>query len=431
MNHQMRRDILRTVLSVGFWMAWPIVNVCVAGEQRQPREKLPVAAVVTAYYNASHADVIVGKILDGFEQNGGPGPDLRLVSLYTDQVPNSDISRDLAKKYGFRICSSIDDALTLGTDQIQVAGVLSIAEHGDYPRTADTKQKQYPRKRFFDEIAATFQRCGKVVPVFNDKHLSYRFDDALAMVETARRMKIPLMAGSVLPVTWRMPPIELPRDCEIEEALSIGYGGREDYGYHALETHQCMMERRLGGETGVSAVRAVEGDVLLKARSAGLWSNDLFVAALRHLPGLSQSTGEWKYRFLDGERPNSAAYLLEHRDGLRSSVIMANGIAGGFAFAVKIKGQDKPLATWFKLQDHTPFGNFAYLVHAIDEMVHTGKATYPVERTLLTTGILDRVMHSLANAGQRYPTPELAISYQGADWPFANHSKSHIALPSD
>src|SRR3954471_13398896 len=122
------------------------------------RERLPVAAVVTEYRRNSHADVIVGKILEGFDQDGGPGPALRLAALYTDQVPKADLSRDLAKKHGFRIAGSIEEAITLGGKELAVAGVLSIGEHGDYPSTKDTKQHQYPRRRFFDEIVSAFRK---------------------------------------------------------------------------------------------------------------------------------------------------------------------------------------------------------------------------------------------------------------------------------
>src|SRR5262245_20467817 len=101
----------------------------------QERKPLPVAAVVTEYRPNSHADVIVGKILSGYDQQGGQGPALKLVSLFTDQVPKSDISRELAEKHGFKIAKTIDEALTHGTNKLQVAGVLSIGEHGEYPQT--------------------------------------------------------------------------------------------------------------------------------------------------------------------------------------------------------------------------------------------------------------------------------------------------------
>ncbi len=418
-----RRDLLKAGLSTALGAAIPTAPSALGFVPA--REKLPVAAVVTVYRKNSHADVIVGKILQGFQQDGGKGPDLRLVSLYTDQVPNGDLGRELAEKHGFRLAKSIDEAITLGTDRVQVAGVLSIGEHGDYPFTPDTKQHQYPRRRFFDEIVATFRRCGKTVPVFNDKHLSYRWEDARVMVETAKEMNFPFLAGSSVPVAWREPPLELPRDCEIEAALSIGYGGFESYGFHAIEAHQCMIERRRGGETGVVSVQAVTGDEIRKAESAGLWSSELFAAALKQLPGAPQDSDKWI------TKNNSAAYLLQHRDGLKSAVVMANGLAKAQAIAVKLKGRAEPLATWFKLQNGAPYGHFAFLLHAIEETIHSGRAVYPIERTLLTTGILDRVMQSLAQDGRKLESPELAVTYQPSDWPFANHPQSTLTLSSD
>src|SRR5436190_16589360 len=93
---------------------------------QEKRERLPVAAVVTEYRRNSHADVIVGKILEGWNQDGGAGPALRLAALYIDQVPKTDLSRELAKKHNFRIARTIEEAITLGGDKVAVAGVISI-----------------------------------------------------------------------------------------------------------------------------------------------------------------------------------------------------------------------------------------------------------------------------------------------------------------
>jgi hypothetical protein len=388
------------------------------------REKLPVAAVVTEYRPVSHADVIVGKVLEGWRQDGGDGPGLKLVSLYVDQTPPSDISRKLAEKHGFRLAKTIDEAITLGGDKVAVAGVLSIGEHGNYPATADTGQVQYPRRRFFDEIVAAFRRGGKTVPVFNDKHLGYRWEDAKHMVDVAQEQKFPLMAGSSISVAWRYPAVELPRDCEIEGALTLGYGGLEAYGFHALEAHQCLIENRRGGETGIAAVQAVAGEGIAAAEKSGRWSKELLAAALKSLPGPPRDIEKWKMT-------DSAGYLLEHCDGLKSAVLMANGLTDQFCSAIKIKGRPEPLAIWFKLQEGPPFGHFAYLLRAIDEMVHSGKPPYPVERTLLTTGILDRAMHSLAEKNVRLETPELDFAYKPANWPFANRDDSPLKLPND
>jgi hypothetical protein len=425
MIHPTRRDVLKAGAAATLGAILPGADRSVAWEFAPELAKLPVAAVVTVYRPKSHADVILGKILEGYRQDGGPGPALRLVSLYTDQVPADDMSRKLADKHGFRLARTIDEAVTLGTDEVPVAGVLSIGEHGDYPITPDTKQHQYPRRRFFEEITAAFRRCQKSVPVFNDKHLAYRWEDARFMFDTARKMEFPFLAGSSVPVAWRVPPLDLARDCEIEAALTIGYGGFEAYGFHALEAHQCMIERRRGGETGLASVRAVTREAIRTAEAEGRWSSDLFTAALKTLPGALQDSDKWS------SNGDSAVYLLRHRDGLQSAVVMANGLAADFACAVKLKGRPEPLATRFKLQEGPPFGHFAYLVRAIEQTVHSGKAVYPVERTLLTTGILDRVMHSLAQGGKLAETPELDITYAPADWPFANHPSSPLTLPND
>src|SRR5947208_1406631 len=82
------------------------------------RERLPVAAVVTEYRRNSHADVILGKILEGYNQDGGDGPALRLAALYTDQVPAADLSRDLARRHNFRIAGTIEEAITLGGESV-------------------------------------------------------------------------------------------------------------------------------------------------------------------------------------------------------------------------------------------------------------------------------------------------------------------------
>jgi len=427
-----RRDFLQQsahTLAGGTLASW--VSRAASAEPRV--EPLPVAALITSYYPVSHADVIVSKILEGYQRNNeAPRPALKLVSMYVEQNHEHDISRSLAEKHDVRLCRSIDEAITLGTDRVQVRGVLGIAEHGNYPLTPETQQKMYPRRRFFDETVATFDRCRQVVPYFNDKHLSYRWADARAMVETARERRFPLLAGSSLPLTWRLPVLELPRACEIEEALTIGYGPLEDYGFHALEAHECMLERRRGGEAGVSAVEVALGPQIRETERAGCWSSELFAAALRMLPGNKNAT-TWDPLTVEYDNPRSqpAAYLLDHRDGLKSAVVMAAGLSGGFSFACRLRGESKPRACWFKLQDWGVFGHFSYLLEAFEATIRQGEAVYPIERTLLTTGILDRCMQGLAAGGSRQETPELTIAYRSTDWGFANHPQSKLILPHD
>ena len=405
-----RRQFLRR--TAGALSAGSLAPAALLAGAPPRRERLPVAAIVTVYRPNSHADVIVGKILEGFDQMGGAGPDLRLVSLFIDQVPQGDMSRDLAKKHGFRLAKTIEEAITLGGDKVAVAGVLSIGEHGDYPFTKDTNQHMYPRRRFFDGIAATFRKHRRVVPLFNDKHLAYAWNDAKHMFDVARELRIPFLAGSSLPVAWRVPGLTLPRGCALSEALALGYGGLESYGFHALETLQCMVERRKGGETGVAAVQAVRGDEIGAAEKAGRWSRELLNAAAATVPAPPKGRPKELAK-------NAVFYLVEYRDGLKAAVAMNTGFGGEFAFAGKLRGQAQPQATWFRLQEGRPFGHFAHLLRAIDHTIHMGRPAYPVERTLLATGVLDAVMHSLAEGGRLIKTPDLAITYEPTDWPFA------------
>ena len=410
-----RRRFLRTSLGpAGLMFCGKHLATRLVADDK-PRQKLPVAAVVTVYHRNSHADVIVGKILEGWAQDGGLGPDLRLVSLYVDQIGNGDLSETLARKHGFVVAKSIHEALTLGSDSLAVAGVLAIGEHGKYPSVPETQQVMYPRRRFFDEIVATFKQCNKVVPVFNDKHLSFNWNDAKHMFDTARERRVPIMAGSSVPVAWRRPSTTIPIGSEITEAVALGHGGLEAYGFHSLEALQCLMERRKGGETGVKSVQSVQGDGIWQAEKEGRWSKSLFDAAVKAAPTPYNDTKP---------RPNEMAkdavfYLIEYRDGTQATIAMNTGFSQDFACAVSIREKEKPFAVTFLLQEEPPFGHFEHLLRAIEHMLHTGQPAYPVERTLLTTGILDAALHSLADKRQRMETPQLTFAYEPTDWPFA------------
>jgi hypothetical protein len=404
-----RRDCLQSVAAAGAWGG--LLALAQRASAEKPAAPKSVAAVITEYRPCSHADVLVGKILEGWKQDGGPGPALKLASMYVDQFPDQDLARKLAAKYNVPIFETIERAITVGGDRVPVDGVISIGEHGDYPWN-DKGQHLYPRRRFFEQITATLAKFKRVVPVFNDKHLGPVWSDAKWMYDRARELKIPFMAGSWLPVSFRDPELSVPMGSEIEAAVGIGYSGLDIYGSHALECFQCLVERRRGAENGVKWVQCLKGAALWRAVDEGTIAKDVLHAALAAVPHKPEDV----LRKSEG----AALFLFQYADGLLGSVLMLpEDVATGSAVALKIKDEPRPIATRFEERTEPRYPHFAYLLKAIERMVHSGRPSYPVERTLLTSGILDRALTSLAEGQKRLATPELAISYQPVDYPHA------------
>ncbi|MCI0684995.1 MAG: hypothetical protein L0Y71_23100 [Gemmataceae bacterium] len=383
------------------------------------RRKL--AVITTEWRYRSHAWHMPERFLHGYPVAGRwHRPAIDLVSAYVDQTPKNDLSRGRAKEFGFRIYPTIAEALRCGGDKLAVDAVLIIGEHGDYPRNK-LGQKQYPRYEFFRAAAEVFQKDGRSVPVFNDKHLSWRWDWAREMVDTARKLGFAFLAGSSLPVTWRMPALDLPHGAEVEELMCVAMGGVDSYDFHALEVIQCMAERRRGGERGVTAVQALRGEPVWKAMQAGSWrtggwSPELFDACLCRSQTLAQPP-TFSHRRPTAKQirewvKDPVAYRFEYADGVKATMLLLNGLVGDFTFAARIKNQAEPLSTLFYLPPNPNVTYSAALMSKAEEMFMTGKAPYPIERTLLTTGLVAAGMESLGTGQRRIETPHLAVRYQ-------------------
>ncbi len=377
-----------------------------------------IAVVGSIYKYLSHVQHIADRFLVGYPLEGAwHRPDMKVVSLYIDQKPEGDLSGQRAKEFGFQVYPSIPEALRCGGAKLAVDAVLIVAEHGDYPRN-EKGQILYPRYEFFKSCVDVFEKDGRAVPIYNDKHLSWSFDHAKWMVDASKRLKFPMLAGSSLPVTWRLPELELPIGCEIEEALMIGNGGSDPMDYHALEAMQCMIERRKGGESGVRSVQMLQGDAVWKAAAEGRWSNRLLQSAFSRSDtpqGWSLEDSRPQDLATNGQLPklvkNPAAYLIEHTDGLKTTLLMLDGALQDFNFAARMKGGAIESCQFLL----TPVPNVTYsacLVHHIERLFETGKPDYPVERTLLVSGVLESCLTSRVQNNQVLKTPHLAVAYK-------------------
>lgn len=401
-------------------------------------ERKKIAALISEYRLHSHADVIVGRLLGGYYYDGRHNePNVELVSMYTDQVPDTDMSRDLAAQYGFKIYPSIRQALTLKADQsrgpreLAVDGVVLICEHGAYPYNP-LGQKLYPRHDFFKAMVDVFRETGRTVPVFHDKHFSYDWYKAKWMYDQARELGFPLMAGSVIPL-GRHPELRWEMGRPVEKAIGIWSasfaGNKDSYGFHAIESLQAMVERRPGGETGIAAVQCLEGAPVWKWTDERPWAREL-------LEAVGDGAGDPREAVAD-----PMLFACEYCDGLETAIYRLNGFECASSFAALVPGGNEPVVVPDRaetprpvhlpeeLRERYPVANhFSATTHLFEEMLDSGQEPHPAERTLLTTGVLAALFESsyepapnygetyqhglLLEGGKRMETPHLHIAYQ-------------------
>lgn len=391
-------------------------RIALAAEE-SPRKR--IAVLGTVIYKHSHTQHILDRLALGYAYDGQwHAPRLEVASIYVDQFPENDLGRERIKRYKLRQFPSVAEALTLGGSQLAVDGVVLVAEHGDYPKN-DQGQKLYPRFQWFQEAVKVFEASGRSVPMFIDKHLSTSWDECAQIIADARRLKFPLLAGSSLPVTWRLPQVDVPYDADLRESVCVAHGALDMYDFHAYETAQCMSERRRGGEVGIRSLHALRGDALWQALDASdrEITRKLIVAALARSNNLPVDDGyvaepltyDWaKHRLHD-----PLGLLIEHRDGFRTTVLLTN--VHDFNYAGWLGG-DRPIVS---CQMHLPMPGsgattadfFTPLVRHIEDMVLTGAAPYPAERTLLTSGMVIAGVDSVHQGYKKIETPQMDFKY--------------------
>lgn len=363
-----------------------------------------LAVILTSYGATSHGVCYCTKFLEGkqFDDHFEP-PRCEVAAMHLMEIAKNDVGVETAKKHGVPMYHSVAAALCCGGDTLAVDGVVIVGEHGTYPHN-EKGQHLYPRRELFDQVVGVFRQSGRVVPVFNDKHMSWNWSWAKYMWRTIQELKIPWMAGSSLPYAKYEPLVPLPRGRKLDHIIAFGYGGIESYGFHALETGQFVIEQRAGGEVGVKSVQCLEGQAVWDAHNDGRWCRDVAEAAFAavHEPkGKPQDYTKEVY-----------AYDIEYRDGQRMTVLMLNGYCAELGFAYRVAGSTKIAATSYKLDPVPRLKHFSSTVRSLEDMYLTGKPTEPGERTYLTTGILSYVIESKSRGGIRLETPDLDIAYQ-------------------
>jgi hypothetical protein len=380
-----------------------------------------IAFIGTEVRRHSHAQHFLDRLTLGYTWRGEwMAPRVEVASVYIDQFPEGDLARERIRRHKLRQFPTIAEALTLGQSTLAVDGVVIIGEHGNYPKN-EKGQKLYPRYEWFKEVVKVFEAGGRAVPVFNDKHLSTTWKRCTEMVADSQRLGFPFLAGSSLPVTWRLPSIDMPFDAALSESVCVAYGSVDSYDFHGLETAQCMSERRRGGEVGIANVRARRGDRVWETLASPdrEVTRRLMVAALCRSHNLPEAGGypsdrvtfDWARKTL----PETLAYFIEHSDGFRTTLFLTSVRDFNYAGLIRDTGEIVSCQMYLPMptQSATTADFFNPLVRHIESMVLENRAPYPVERTLLTSGMVIGAVDSLYRGGELIETPQMQVRYQG------------------
>ena len=386
-------------------------------------DEFRIAAIATTWFATSHADVILSRWLEprpGDADWGWPRrrPRSRIVSVYMDQIGKDDIGREILDRHKVPLFDTVEEAL-VRDDELCADAVLLIGEHGDYPQN-DLGQYLYPRKELFDQIVKAFHRTGRTVPVFCDKHLSWNFEWASAMMQSAFEMGFLLFGGSSIPHARLSAPIRLARGSmkKEKEVVAVFFCDDEAYGFHSIELVQQIIEGQRQSETGVQNVTVWRGDDVWRELDAGTWSRDLMDSAIAAAdaaaadPPLADRNPDVRTNCSASGEAGPTAFQMLYDDGLRVTHINLAGHITNWGVATFLEdGTISATATVVGGAD-SYYGHFATLCRVIEDTFLSGFPQFPPSRTLLTTGQIAAVMKARAQPGQLLFTPELLMEYK-------------------
>jgi hypothetical protein len=184
-----------------------------------------------------------------------------------------------------------------------------------------------------------------------------------------------------------------------------------------------MSERRRGGEVGIREVHALRGEKLWEHLDQDRYTltRDLMVAALNRSHNLPVEGGfptdRVTYPWFRKTLPDTTGYLIEHNDGFRTSIFMTGIRDFNYAGYREDTGSIVSCQMYLPMPTHgsTTADFFNPLTRHIEDTILTGRTPYPVERTLLTSGMVIGGVNSLHQGQVPVATPEMNIRYQGPE----------------
>ncbi|MFO1500253.1 MAG: hypothetical protein U1G07_18005 [Verrucomicrobiota bacterium] len=334
----------------------------------------------------SPAQHLLDSFLIGFRRRGAWERPQVPVTVWTAKKPSADLLERRRTDFGLTIADSLAAAAP-SADAIMVVGAKgSVAA---------------PEAILGPALKAA--RAG--TRVFTFGLVAERRARAQEFLQLARDAQLWLASGTAIAGTVRLPDVELPNGTRVREGLVVVCGDFPAAELSGLEALLPLLERRQGGETGVHQLRYLEGPAVWEAGDKGEWSWPLLAAAI------SRSHTPQGHPVLDGRTEDLVGlglvpqlarhprgWLLEHADGLRSAILVLDGVVADINFAVRTAGQQVISAQVFRPPPPQE-EEYSRLAGALFEFFRTGTAPWPGSRGLLETGVISAMASESGRSG--------------------------------
>jgi hypothetical protein len=152
------------------------------------------------------------------------------------------------------------------------------------------------------------------------------------------------ICGTWASVASRLPQVDVPTGARVAEALVVVQGAKLHAELVGLDLVLSLVERRRGGEAGIERVEKFSGQEVWRRGAGGEWSWPLLAAALsRSNSPQGDALKDARTQDLVGlglvEKlaRDPRGVTLHHKDGLRSTVLVLDGVVADINFAVQLK----------------------------------------------------------------------------------------------
>ena len=231
--------------------------------------------------------------------------------------------------------------------------------------------------------------------------------------QSIRSRQLRFLSGTPTAVASRLPAIDLPPGTPLKEALVIVQGPSPAATLNGLEILLPLLERRQGSQNNrAKSVSFFSGPAVWQAAADQLWSWSLLASAISRSDspqGDPAKDGRTQDLVRLGLVANLArdprAWLIEHEDGLRSTVLALDGVVADQNFALRT-GQGQVVSAQVYQPPKPRQNEFSRLAAVLEEFFAGGNPPWKLDRSLLTVELLDAFRQGSLGQGRGWPSRE-------------------------